>query len=97
MPGTPDLVQGRAAGLLDEITANYAVDTNRIYLTGLSMGGYGTWDLGLTHPERFAAIVPVCGGGEVITVMLSAEKRAGAEDLGVWAFHGGQRPGRAAL
>ena len=38
--------------LLDEITAKYAVDTNRIYLTGLSMGGYGTWDLGLTYPEQ---------------------------------------------
>src|SRR6266850_3254416 len=49
--------------LLDEITLKHAVDTSRIYLTGLSMGGYGTWRLGLTHPEKFAAIVPICGGG----------------------------------
>src|SRR5882757_1945033 len=52
--------------LLDEITMKHSVDTNRIYLTGLSMGGYGTWRLGLTHPEKFAAIVPICGGGELI-------------------------------
>jgi predicted peptidase len=77
-------------GLLDDIIASYAVDTNRVYLTGLSMGGYGTWDLGLTHPERFAAIVPVCGGGELITVMLlGKEKGLALKNLGVWAFHGG--------
>ena len=79
--------------LLENITAKYAVDTNRIYLTGLSMGGYGTWDLGLTYPERFAAIVPICGGGEIITVMLSSRDKAAAlKTLGVWAFHGGKDP-----
>ncbi len=79
--------------LLDEITAKYAVDTNHIYLTGLSMGGYGTWDLGLTHPERFAAIVPICGGGQLISVMLSGRDRGSAlRSLGVWAFHGGKDP-----
>src|SRR5882757_4227994 len=49
-------------GLLDDITARYAVDTTRVYLTGLSMGGYGAWSLGTTHPERFAALAPICGG-----------------------------------
>src|SRR6187402_2171235 len=44
--------------LLDKITASHNVDTNRIYLTGLSMGGYGSWKLGLTYPERFAAVAP---------------------------------------
>ena len=39
------------------------VDTDRVYLTGNSMGGYGTWELGCIHPEWFAAIMPVCGGG----------------------------------
>src|SRR5262245_8852001 len=43
-------------GLLDHAIKNYAIDPNRVYLTGLSMGGYGTWDLGLRYPERFAAI-----------------------------------------
>jgi predicted peptidase len=41
--------------LLDKITASHNVDTNRVYLTGLSMGGYGSWKLGLAHPDRFAA------------------------------------------
>jgi predicted peptidase len=72
--------------LLDEIEAKYAVDTQRVYLTGLSMGGFGTWSLGLSHPERFAAIAPVCGGGEFITPLL-ADKTKLAE-LPIWAFHG---------
>ena len=50
--------------LLDEIVEKYKVDTNRIYLTGLSMGGFGTWSLAAMQPDRFAAIVPICGGGE---------------------------------
>ncbi|MGD0260166.1 MAG: prolyl oligopeptidase family serine peptidase [Verrucomicrobiota bacterium] len=79
--------------LLDEITAKYAVDTNRIYLTGLSLGGYGTWDLGLAYPEKFAAIVPICGGGQLISVMASSRDKGPAlKTLGVWAFHGGKDP-----
>jgi predicted peptidase len=70
-----------------------APPTNRIYLTGLSMGGYGTWDLGLTYPERFAAIAPICGGGQLITVNLSSRDKGPAlKTLGVWAFHGGKDP-----
>jgi predicted peptidase len=80
-------------GLLDDVTANLKVDTNRVYLTGLSMGGYGTWDLGLNHPERFAAIVPICGGGELITVLIAHGPKAQAmKSLGVWAFHGAKDP-----
>ncbi len=79
--------------LLDEIVRKHAVDTKRIYLTGLSMGGYGTWRLGLTHPEKFAAIVPICGGGELITVLVAnGEKAKALKTLGVWAFHGGKDP-----
>jgi predicted peptidase len=80
-------------GLLDEIIRTCAVDTRRIYLTGLSMGGYGTWSLGLAHPQIFAAIVPICGGGEGINVLLaSREKTRALKTLGVWAFHGGKDP-----
>ena len=80
-------------GLLDQITKSYSVDTNRIYLTGLSMGGYGTWDLGLSHPEKFAAIAPICGGGSTIVTMLAEGPRAEAlKSLGVWAFHGARDP-----
>jgi len=79
--------------LLDNVTAKYAVDTRRIYLTGLSMGGYGTWDLGLACPEKFAAIVPICGGGQMIGVLLSSHDKGPAlKSLGVWAFHGGKDP-----
>lgn len=80
-------------GLLEDVLARYAVDTNRVYLTGLSMGGYGTWDLGLTCPEKFAAIVPICGGGQMISVLLSSRDKAPAlRSLGVWAFHGAKDP-----
>jgi predicted peptidase len=57
------------------------------------MGGYGTWALGLAHPERFAAIVPICGGGQIIGVLLGkADRWASLRSLGVWAFHGGKDP-----
>ena len=79
--------------LLDGIMRDYAVDPARVYLTGLSMGGYGTWRLGLTHPEKFAAIAPVCGGGELITLALSSlEKSRELRSLAVWAFHGTKDP-----
>lgn len=78
-------------GLLDHVLQTYSVDPTRVYLTGLSMGGYGTWDLGLSHPERFAAIAPICGGGEYITVLLASRSKAEAlKSLPVWAFHGGK-------
>lgn len=80
-------------GLLDDIIGRLKVDTRRVYLTGLSMGGYGTWDLGLRHPERFAAIVPICGGGELISILLAqGEKAKALKSIGVWAFHGAKDP-----
>ncbi|MBM3876897.1 MAG: phospholipase [Verrucomicrobia bacterium] len=75
--------------LLDEVTAKHNVDTNRVYLTGLSMGGYGTWNLGLTQAERFAAIAPICGGGDRIAMLLaSPARRSAVLKTPVWAFHG---------
>jgi len=79
--------------LLDEVCAKCAVDKSRVYLTGLSMGGYGTWGLGVAHPEKFAAIVPICGGGDPIRVVLADGQRAEAlRTLPVWAFHGAKDP-----
>ena len=79
--------------LLDEVGEKYRVDESRVYLTGLSMGGYGTWSLGLTHPERFAAIAPICGGGDPIVLLLADPKKVAAtKSLGVWAFHGAKDP-----
>jgi predicted peptidase len=76
--------------LLDEIETKYPVDMHRVYLTGLSMGGFGTWSLGLSHPEKFAAIAPICGGGEIITPLLA--DKAKLVSLPVWAFHGAKDP-----
>lgn len=71
--------------LLDEVVAQNRVDKDRIYLTGLSMGGFGTWSLAAAHPERFAAIAPICGGGD--------PKQAGRlKGLPIWAFHGAKDP-----
>jgi predicted peptidase len=79
--------------LLEEVSREYAVDPSRVYLTGLSMGGYGTWSLGLTHPEKFAAIAPICGGGNLISLLLAEGAKAQAlKTLGVWAFHGAKDP-----
>ena len=68
-------------GLLDEITARYRVDESRVYLTGLSMGGFGTWALGARCPDRFAAIVPICGGGSFV-------HRHALRRMPTWVFHG---------
>jgi predicted peptidase len=72
--------------LLDEILAKYPVDPDRVYLTGLSMGGYGTWAWATANPERFAAIAPICGGG---LARMSARR---LRDLPVWVFHGAKDP-----
>jgi predicted peptidase len=75
--------------LLDDLTVKHKVDQSRVYLTGISMGGYGTWSLGLRHPKRFAAIAPICGGGDILPILLPARQNSGAlKRLPVWAFHG---------
>lgn len=72
--------------LLDDILARCPVDPRRVYLTGLSMGGHGTWVLGLQQPERFAALAPVCPpfpNDSSLTRRIAALK-----DKPVWVFHG---------
>ena len=73
-------------GLLDEVMERHAVDSDRVYLTGLSMGGYGVWHLAAKHPERFAAVVPICGGG--LASQGFPDKVCALKDVPVWAFHG---------
>ena len=68
--------------LLEEVLSKYKVDTDRVYLTGLSMGGGGTWMWALASPERFAAIVPICGYKNDPT------EAAKLKNMPVWAFHG---------
>jgi len=72
--------------LLNEITSAYGVDTERTCLTGLSMGGYGAWHLAVTYPDRFAAVVPICGGGFLFHGF--PERVCTLKDVPVWAFHG---------
>src|SRR5262249_37880875 len=67
--------------LLDDLISKYRVDKDRVYLTGLSMGGFGTWSLAATHPEKFAAIAPICGGGR-------PEDASKIKDIPTWVFHG---------
>ncbi len=77
--GSPDA--NRALRMVDELCKAAPIDTNRIYLTGLSMGGYGTWSLAAAEPKRWAAIVPVCGGGNPSDV-------AKFKNIPCWCFHG---------
>lgn len=65
---------------IDKIVAAYSIDTDRIYMCGLSMGGYGTWYTAMAYPDLFAAIAPCCGGGMAWN--------AGVLTMPVWAFHG---------
>lgn len=69
--------------LLDAVESKYKVDKSKVYVTGLSMGGYGTWALTAHSPERFAAAAPICGGGDPETI---PEKIA--NKVPVWVFHG---------
>ncbi len=71
--------------MLDATKRDYNVDTTRLYLTGLSQGGYGTWAIGARHPDLFAAIAPICGGG-------NTSDAAAYKNLPVWAFHGDADP-----
>ncbi len=71
----------RALRMVEELCKTAPIDTNRIYLTGLSMGGYGTWSLAAAEPKRWAAIVPVCGGG-------NPADAAKFKDIPCWCFHG---------
>ncbi len=74
-------------GLLDDVQGRLKVDAKRVYVTGLSMGGYGTWMLAQRQPQRFAAVAPICGGGDRIRALLPSQVDA-LKTLGVWAFHG---------
>jgi predicted peptidase len=67
--------------LLNRILDNYKVDTNKLYVMGLSMGGFGTWDIITRMPDKFAAAVPICGGGD-------EEQAYKLSNIPIWAFHG---------
>ena len=68
--------------LVLKIIKNFRIDKTRVYVTGLSMGGYGTWALATRRPDLFAAAVPICGGGDPATVNI-------LKNFPIWVFHGG--------
>lgn len=71
----------RLDDLLNQVAAQYRVDPKRIYVTGISMGGFGAWNLAGRYPEKFAAAVPVCGGA-------LPELGERLKAMPIWAFHG---------
>jgi predicted peptidase len=70
-------------GLIHQMMQKLPIDTNRIYITGLSMGGFGTFDLAERYPNLFAAAVPVCGGGDI-------SRAASIAHLPIWVFCGAE-------
>ncbi len=85
LPHGWDKVENDLVDMLDYVFEHYNADTNRVYLTGLSYGGFGTWHFASTHPDRFAAIAPVAGWGhpELMTPIANHQ-------IPVWAFAGGR-------
>jgi predicted peptidase len=72
---------------LDQMLSIYPIDARRVYLTGISMGGYGVWALAMAYPQRFAALVPIAGGADYDGDDIPASI-CNLKDLPVWAFHG---------
>jgi predicted peptidase len=77
----PTEVMRAVRDLLEEVLDRYPIDADRVYLTGLSMGGFGAWELATRLPGRFAAVAPICGGGDATAV-------APLVGLPLWAWHG---------
>lgn len=75
--------------LLDRAGSSLPIDPARVSVAGLSMGGFGAWSLAMRHPQRFAALVAICGGGRVADVHAARQKHPAAlQRMGIWAFHG---------
>lgn len=72
-------------GLINNLELKYSIDEDRLYVTGISMGGYGTWDMIERNPDMFAAAIPICGGGDP-----SLARRI--KHIPIWIFHGSADP-----
>ena len=81
MPSMPSTPMKLALLLLQDKMATLPVDPSRVYVTGVSMGGYGTWDVIQRKPDLFAAAIPICGGGD-------ATRAPSLKNIPIWAFHG---------
>ncbi len=82
LPKSPSIPLRLALSAMDKLGKEFSVDDSRLYITGLSMGGYGTWDVIARYPRLFAAAVPVCGGADESTA-------PAVKDIPIWCFHGG--------
>jgi predicted peptidase len=82
---TPSRPMELLMGLIRQVIKTMPVDTNRIYITGLSMGGYGTYDAIERYPNLFAAAVPVCGAGDT-------SRAASIAKMPIWIYHGAEDP-----
>ena len=80
-PEKPSVYLDLSMKLIDSLIKNLNIDTNRIYITGLSMGGFGTWDAISRYPNKFVAAIPICGGGDTAKTEL-------IKNVAIWAFHG---------
>lgn len=80
-PRDPSAPMELTRGLVGQLLKDQPIDEKRIYVAGLSMGGFGAWDFAARYPELTAAIVPICGGADEVTVPR-------IKDIAVWAFHG---------
>ena len=81
MPKEPAFAMKMTLALLDKLLKDLPVDKDRIYVTGLSLGGFGTWDIIQRKPSMFAAAIPVCGGGDTA-------EAGNLKKLPIWIFHG---------
>ncbi len=81
MPENPTAAMRLALELIGALADEFPIDARRLYVSGLSMGGFGTWDALQRQPQRFAAAVPICGGGDVALAKTIAH-------VPIWAFHG---------
>jgi predicted peptidase len=81
MPKEPSESMRLLLELIPQLQKEFSIDDKRIYVTGLSMGGYGTWDLVARRPDLFAAAIPICGGADETTAAKIAK-------LPIWVFHG---------
>ncbi|MDB5321450.1 MAG: hypothetical protein JWN40_3081 [Phycisphaerales bacterium] len=79
---TPSTPMRLTLEVLAQLRKEFNLDEKRLYITGLSMGGYGTWDVIARNPTMFAAAVPVCGGADEATAPI-------IKDIPIWCFHGG--------
>lgn len=83
LPAKPSKSMAATIELIESLKKELPIDSDRVYVTGLSMGGFGTWDIICRHPDWFAAALPICGGGDAREETVKLIK-----NIPIWAVHG---------